>query len=87
MYAFKHHKLDSINSPLGNEFILDDEWLLEIDPDGGFAITVSHFPREAGTYGNTHKLVVISTKKQNHLLETCNEIEDKVMKAIIELYG
>ena len=52
MNALSKMKIREVVSPLGNEFVLDDKWLLEMDRDGAFAVIVSPVDRLDGDYSH-----------------------------------
>ena len=77
------HHIEQVDTPLGNELVLDDKWLLELDRDGAFAVTVSSIEIETGTYSDTHKLVVFSSSQGNDVLSGYDKaIYDKLREAI-----
>lgn len=39
--ALMDHKVELVNTSIGNEFIIDIEWFFEMDYDGAFAATIS----------------------------------------------
>lgn len=78
--ALMGHKVEIINSPLGNEFVLDDEWLVEMDYDGAFAATIFQRPKSY-----KKKLVVFTKKQDEYLNEMLLDVKKKIMNAIGEL--
>ncbi|MCR5517770.1 MAG: hypothetical protein K6F17_04285 [Lachnospiraceae bacterium] len=78
--ALMDHRVEPINTPLGNEFIIDKEWLLEMDYDGAFAAIISRYPRN-----NERILVVFSKKQDEYMDEMISDIKQKIMTAINEL--
>lgn len=74
------HKVEAINIPLGNVFIIDGEWLIEMDCDGAFAATISRYPRTT-----ERKLVVFSKKQEDYLDKMIMNIKEMIMNAISEL--
>lgn len=73
--SLKDHKVTPIDSPLGNEFVLDDKWHVEMDRDGAFALAVSSVSNLSSK--NQQKgFIVFST--------TNNEEDDQVLARIRE---
>lgn len=80
------HHIEQVDTPLANEMILDGKWLLEMDRDGAFAVTVSSIEKDRGAYSDTHKLVVFSSSQGNDLPAGYDKaIYDKLMEAIDKL--
>lgn len=77
--ALEDHKLEMVETPLGNEFILDEKWLVELDYDGAFAATIFCLPKT-----NKQKLVVFS-KRQDDMEKILLDIKEKVINAIGEI--
>ncbi len=80
--SLKNHKVTSIESPLGNEFILDDEWHMEMDCDGAFAMTISRCP-QTGEMTRKKAFIVFSATgvdDEKTLEEIARRIENEISK-------
>lgn len=86
MNALSKMKIREVVSPLGNEFVLDDKWLLEMDRDGAFAVIVSPVDRLDGDYSASHKLVCFSHRPEEDFETMQVDIYEKVQKAINSLH-
>lgn len=80
--ALQNHSIKTIDSPLDNEFILDDEWHVEMDRDGAFAATISHISRPR--YSEKNHLLIVFSKNENSK-QAMEEIKGKIESAIIDL--
>ncbi len=78
--ALIDHLVEPINTSLENEFIIDKEWLLEMDCDGANVATISQFPR-TGKW----KLIVFSKSQEESTDKMISDIKEKIMRAINEL--
>ena len=77
--------IEQVDTPLGNEMILDGKWLLEMDRDGAFAVTVSPKEKTAGSYSDTHRLVVFHNSLDSYSDGNEPFINSQIMKAMDEL--
>ena len=79
------HHVVRVATPLGNEMILDGKWLLEMDRDGAFAVTVSSIEKDMGAYSDTHKLIVFHNILDCASDENKPVINSQIMKVMDEL--
>ena len=83
--ALVDHKISRRKTPLNNELVLDEEWLIEVDSDGAMAATISHIPEVAGNYKGTHRLVVFSSYQNDAEEDSCLRIREEILKVIDEI--
>ena len=82
--ALKGYKVEMINTPLDNEFVLDGKWLVEMDRDGAFAAVVSCLGA-TGPYNETHTQVVFSSDYNESPNGQAESITKQLNKAIATL--
>ena len=80
--ALVDHKIRRRKTPLNNELVLDDEWLIEVDSDWAMAVTISHIPEVAGSYKDTHRLVVFSSYQNAAEEDSYLRIREEMLKVI-----
>ena len=80
--ALVSHKVETIDVPLCNEFILDDEWHIEMDRDGAFAMTISR-NSQTGEMTREKAFIVFSATgvdDEKFLEEIARKIENEISK-------
>lgn len=81
--ALNNHKIVKDEYGIGNDFIMDDRWHIELDYDGAAALTISNI-NPIGYFKDTHVLVVFKNEQEN-MDESLSEIESRVTWAVHEL--
>ena len=79
------HDIEQVDTPLGNEMILDGKWLLEMDRDGAFAVTISPTEKTVGSYSDTHRLVVFYNTLDNSSDRNEPFINSQIVSEMYEL--
>lgn len=75
-----NHTLKVLDTPLKNEFLLDDSWYIEMDRDGAFAATI--YPASKDRVCPISKLVVFSRNVDTEK-NLYRNVYEKVMDALL----
>ena len=79
----EQQKITDIDTPLDNEFVLDDHWLIEMDCDGAFAATVSEKNKPLKEYDETYKIVVF--RQMNRESESVDQSNADICLKIMDV--
>lgn len=82
--SLKDHKVTPIDSPLGNEFVLDDEWHVEMDRDGAFALTITYLS-DSRNKSHNKGFIVLSSSNDESGEQMLNYISERIEAEINKL--